>query len=119
MDEPLPPTFNPCQPANLCNPVRNSGIKDFSLACKEEGESCGGGSNREDSEMLDDDQHMESSLINSGSSGDSGGIDGGDSGQGIRKHDNRLGGGAGKRLMYNDLQVGAQKCEGISIGQIE
>lgn len=73
---------------------------------KEEGENCRGSNNHGDSEMLDDDQHMESSLIHSGSSGDSGGIDGGDSDHGIRKHDNRLGGGAGKRLMYKDLQVG-------------
>lgn len=78
----------------------------LSITCKDEGESWGG-ENHETSDMGEDD-HMDQTAMISGSSGLSGescGMEGVDSGRGIRKHDNRLGGGAGKRLNYQDLQV--------------
>lgn len=60
-----------------------------------------------DSEMCGNNNHTGGQVMasaSSGLSGDSGGTDGADS-SGHRKHDNRLGGGAGKRLTYTDLQA--------------
>ncbi|GMH39305.1 hypothetical protein BSKO_07203 [Bryopsis sp. KO-2023] len=103
---PQPPPVN-ADPSNQYRPdIEVKGL-DTEMDCKEEdwGEGtnegfCGGDAQAE----------MEGTSVLLGSvsseiSADSGGLDGVDSSTSTKKHDNRLGGGAGKRLTYKDLQA--------------